>query len=218
MNLILILILLVWRIHADTSLQLSTGIYSFVEEPYMSWVKANQHCKGEGGKLVEIDSEEENTALVEEINRRGFTDRHMHFWIGLTDRRIEGDWRLESAGSEPSYLNWHRGQPSHNYATRGNQDCARLRIGPKPSWKDTWSDVGCNTVRVQNPNYPYFTLHALCEFDPSKVSPSTESPLTETSPLYGTTTESNTTEANTTEYATEGTTNAGDSIIIKMTK
>ena len=52
----------------------------------MSWFDANEHCKNEGGKLVEIDSEEENTALVEEITRRGYKDKNMNFWIGLTDR------------------------------------------------------------------------------------------------------------------------------------
>ena len=38
----------------------------------MTWFKAKDHCEREGGKLVEIDSEEENTALVDEINRRGY--------------------------------------------------------------------------------------------------------------------------------------------------
>ena len=52
----------------------------------MNWFSANKYCKKEGAKLVEIDSEEENTALVEEINRRGYKDKNMNFWIGLTDR------------------------------------------------------------------------------------------------------------------------------------
>ena len=52
----------------------------------MSWFLANEHCKKEGGKLVEIDSEEENTALIKEINRRRYKDKNMNFWIGLTDR------------------------------------------------------------------------------------------------------------------------------------
>ena len=38
----------------------------------MNWIEAKEHCEREGGKLVEIDSEEENTALVDEINRRGY--------------------------------------------------------------------------------------------------------------------------------------------------
>ena len=41
-------------------------VISFVE-PKMNWFEADDYCKGEGGKLVEIESEEENTALVEVI-------------------------------------------------------------------------------------------------------------------------------------------------------
>ena len=76
----------------------------------MSWSDAKEHCAGEGGKLVEIDSEEENTALVEEIIRRGYKDRHMHFWIGLNELKRDGDWRLASNGLKPSYQNWHEGE------------------------------------------------------------------------------------------------------------
>ena len=42
------------------------------EEGKMTWYAAKDRCKAKGGKLVEIDSEEENTALVDEINRRGY--------------------------------------------------------------------------------------------------------------------------------------------------
>ena len=77
----------------------------------MSWFAANAHCKRIGGKLVEIDSKEENAALVEEINKRGFTG--INFWMGLTDLESEGDWRLASNGLEPQYENWHEGQPNN---------------------------------------------------------------------------------------------------------
>ena len=38
----------------------------------MTWSEAKNLCKTKGGKLVEIDSEEENTALVDEIKRKGY--------------------------------------------------------------------------------------------------------------------------------------------------
>ena len=38
----------------------------------MTWYAAKDRCKAKGGKLVEIDSEEENTFLVLEINRKGY--------------------------------------------------------------------------------------------------------------------------------------------------
>ena len=134
----------------------------------MSWFAAKKHCEGIGGKLVEIDSEEENTALVEEINRR----RGDSFWIGLTDLEKEGDWRLASNGLKPSYLNWHEGEPEEG----GNEHCARLRIGNTSSWKDMWSDVDCNVHQIIQGTFPappqLVSLHALCEFDPSKENPS----------------------------------------------
>ena len=41
----------------------------------MTWFAAKYHCERKGGKLVEIDSEEENTALVDEINRKGYDNK-----------------------------------------------------------------------------------------------------------------------------------------------
>ena len=63
----------------------------------MNWWAANSYCKSGGEKLVEIDSEKENTALVEEINKRGYADRGMNFWIGLTNQGNEGTWWLASS-------------------------------------------------------------------------------------------------------------------------
>ena len=141
----------------------------------MSWFEADEHCNGEGVKLVEIDSEEENTALVDEIHRRGY--ENMHFWIGLNELESDGDWRLASSGSKPSYLNWHEGEPNEG----GNEHCARLRIGPKSSWKDTWSDVNCYVHQIIQGTHPLVSMHALCEFDPSTENPSTVDASTEDS-------------------------------------
>ena len=132
----------------------------------MTWFEAKDHCRGEGGMLVEINSEEENAALVEESNRRGYNK--MHFWIGLSDVDNEGDWRHASNGLEPSYLNWDvdDGQPNNK---GDNEGCARLRIGPEYAAKDMWSDTRCDKAQ----NNPY-SLHALCEFDQSEQRFSTE--------------------------------------------
>ena len=67
---------------------------------------------------MEIDSEEENTALAEKINNRGYTDKNMNFWIGLTDVDNEGIWKLASDNSIATYLNWGDGQPNNLRAMR----------------------------------------------------------------------------------------------------
>ena len=128
----------------------------------MTWFEAKDHCKTEGGNLVEIDSKKENTALVEDIKRRGFSDRL--FWMGLTDRGSEDDWILETNGSEPSYLNWGGGEPDGGQ----EENCAVI-------WNDedfwgTWSDVPCDMDDTSVWNYTK-SMHALCEFQESGDCP-----------------------------------------------
>ena len=134
----------------------------------MNWFKAKDHCEAEGGKLVEIDSPEENAALAEEIENRGLTDRN--FWIGLTDRASEGDWRLASSGLEPSFKNWGLGEP--NNAMGLNEDCAQFSMYYLSKTK--WMDIDCNKDTT---TFTRRSLHPLCEFEFEK-SP-TRSPLSE---------------------------------------
>ena len=49
-------------------------------------------------KLLEIDSSKENKEIWKEIKKRGFKWQKKQFWLGLTDRRREGQWVYESTG------------------------------------------------------------------------------------------------------------------------
>ena len=138
----------------------------------MSWFAANNYCKSVGAKLVEINSEEENAAIVGEIERGGYKDRRMYFWLGLTDLDDERTWKLASNGEEADYLNWDTSYPQapepNNHG--GNEHCAHMRTGPCTSWKDTWADLDCNTSLVtitctdMGSRPVDYTKHALCEF------------------------------------------------------
>ena len=166
----------------STVLSLKCTFISF-EGDAMNWWAANRRCKSKGGKLVEIDSEKENTALVEEINKRGYTGKN--FWIGLTNWGSWGVWWLAASGLKPSYLKWHDDQPDG-----GAYHCARVRIGPYSNWKDTWSDINCqwthvtidyNTYDWNGKAIPHThtnSMHALCEFSQTTVS-SAEDPSTD---------------------------------------
>ena len=45
---------------------------------------------------MEIESSRENKDISKEIRGRGFNQQRKQFWLGLTDRRREGQWVYES--------------------------------------------------------------------------------------------------------------------------
>ena len=145
----------------------------------MTWSAAINYCKSRGAMLVEIDSEDENAAIVAEINRRGYKDKY--FWIGLTDKNKEGTWKLASNGENATYLNWDGSYGSNpepnNY--NGNEDCAHIRSGGCPDWDHSaWADLDCSETRVKitcsfKPDV-YFSMNALCEFKGTRLTDSSQ--------------------------------------------
>ena len=163
----------------------------------MTWFAANNSCRELGGKLVEIDSEEEERALVTEINRRGYTEANINFWMGFTDLDVEGDWLLESNGLKPDYTNWAEDQPDDLWKPA---DCARLRTGRFKAWQwskgwydfswSGWSDIPCEKKFVQNNGYPEVFLQALCELYPLTSSSTEATTVTEATTTVETATQS----------------------------
>ena len=108
-----------------------------------NWEEAQQFCSSNDAKVVEIDSFEENTALVEEMEKRGFVQRKMSFWLGLTDKVSEGSFVLESTGLAPSFTNWATNEPNN---LNGTEDCSEIIAG---SWGENtthgkWNDNSCS--------------------------------------------------------------------------
>jgi len=130
--------------------QLSTGCYRFHESP-MTQSEAKKFCEEEQevpARLVEIDSMEENRAIVAEIQERDFFSRKIEFWLGITDRHSEGHWVLESTGKSVVFTNWDSGEPNNGNGNRGSENCVNINtwwIHQDPSgslWK--WNDLDCN--------------------------------------------------------------------------
>jgi len=128
--------------------QLSTGCYRFHESPSLTQSEAKKFCEEEQqvpAHLVEIDSAEENRAVLAEIQRRNFGT---YFWLGITDRHSEGDWVLESTGKRVVFTDWNSGEPN-NAGASGSENCAFINDEYK------WNDCKCEQAT------PWLT--AICE-------------------------------------------------------
>ena len=80
-----VLHIIIWK-HPEAKLCVK-AIFRFIDEP-MNWYAADQHCRRLGGLLVEIDTPEENEAIMEEMRKGGFPKKKKQFWMGLTDREV----------------------------------------------------------------------------------------------------------------------------------
>ena len=129
-------------------------IYVRFEDRPMNWWRAKRYCQRLGAKMVEIDSAEENRAIVNEIRRRGFHRQRKQFWLGLTDRRREGQWVYESTLRRPRFENWDSWQPDDGGWWFAGEDCAYIKTNTK------WNDWYCNQNRFRS-----WTFNALCEKD-----------------------------------------------------
>ena len=74
-----------YRFDVFCVLALMTLLPRFVERA-MSWFAAKNYCKDLGAKLVEINSEEENAAIVAEIERGGYKEKSMYILLDWFDR------------------------------------------------------------------------------------------------------------------------------------
>jgi len=134
--------------------QLSTGCYRF-HESQMTQSEAKKFCEEEQqvpARLVEIDSAEENRAIVAEMQRRNSFSRKINFWLGITDRHSEGQWLLESTFKSVVFTDWRSGEPDNVGISGRSADCAFVNELEK------WNDADCNGKPING-----WMRTALCE-------------------------------------------------------
>ena len=120
----------------------------------MTKSEAKKFCEEEQevpARLVEIDSAEENRAIVAEIQRRNFLSRKINFWLGITDRHSEGDWVLESTGKSVVFTDWNFGEPN-NWGS--GENCAHTWVAFE------WMDSKCSDKTMKD---GWWMRTALCE-------------------------------------------------------
>ncbi len=83
------------------------------------WQTAQNQAAAVGANLASITSATENAAVLAASNAAGYASGG--FWIGYTDRAIEGTWVWED-GNTSNFTNWNPGEPN-------NSNCAGSTIG-----------------------------------------------------------------------------------------
>lgn len=96
-----------------------------------TWAEAEAFCEAQGGHLITITSEEENSKITEWINGAGLYNDW--YWTGLLDAAQTDHWQWVN-GEEFSYYNWADGQPDH--VIRGSETEHYGRISPTGAWYD----------------------------------------------------------------------------------
>ena len=98
---------------------------------------ARNFCENElevPAHLVEINTEEENDAILCELDRLGHSSGQsgVSYWIGITDRHTEGKWELESNGQSVIFTNWDQTEPNNHEKAdgkcHGSTACLRARL------------------------------------------------------------------------------------------
>ncbi|MBW4464061.1 MAG: DUF4347 domain-containing protein [Pegethrix bostrychoides GSE-TBD4-15B] len=92
----------------------------------LTWEQAQAEAQRQGGHLVTLNSAAEETWL-----KQTFSGTE-GLWIGINDRRIEGQFEWGS-GEAVTYSNWAAGEPN-NY--KGNEDFGMMNFGSSHRWND----------------------------------------------------------------------------------
>ena len=114
-------------------------------------------CVEQGLSLVQIDSQEENDALVNEVKQLYEMGPSLHqpaFWTGGSDAEVEGEWIWVGSGAAfwsgdengaavgDAFEHWGEGQP--NQANRRDEDCVVVYLTTDVDGAvGTWNDLPC---------------------------------------------------------------------------
>lgn len=100
-------------------------------DPGLNWIEAEAQANSLGGHLVAINSAEENDLL---LTLFGGVEP---FWIGLTDRDIEGVY-VWTNGDPLTYSSWAPGEPNNS----GDEDYVNTNDAHGPGlWNDGHYDT-----------------------------------------------------------------------------
>ncbi|XP_043566981.1 C-type lectin domain family 19 member A [Chiloscyllium plagiosum] len=112
-----------------------------------SWAEADLYCAEfsngfRSAKLASIHSWEENVFVYDLVNSR-VPGIPTDIWIGLHDRRMEGDFEWTD-GTTYDYNYWDRNQPDDGtHLTEEEEDCGQIWFRQSSALR-SWNDNRCS--------------------------------------------------------------------------
>ncbi|KAF4523828.1 hypothetical protein B566_EDAN008063 [Ephemera danica] len=89
-------------------INLGDGFYYFESNVKANWHGAYEFCRNIGLHLAAVETEEENTLIVDYIGTIGYTD----YWIGGSDLATSNVFVWSATGERLSFTYWHDGEPN----------------------------------------------------------------------------------------------------------
>lgn len=101
-----------------------------------NWVDAERDCEADGGHLIVIDDEAENTwlAQIAALSLTNQKSSHQLAWLGLGDHAVEGEFSWVT-GAPLALSFWFSGEPN---SLNKAEDCGEMRAS------GAWNDDRCN--------------------------------------------------------------------------
>ena len=106
----------------------------YLAQEWLSWSEAKDLATELGGYLLTINSEAENTWVVNNIGEDYKWDE---YWLGLNDISEEGTFVWDN-GSESTYSNWFQGEPNNG----GDEDVVAFN-----AYEGKWNDLPAHDGR-----------------------------------------------------------------------
>ncbi|XP_037370299.1 C-type lectin domain family 4 member E [Talpa occidentalis] len=114
----------------------------------LTWTLSVKNCSDMGAHLVIINTQEEQEFLFHT------KPKGKEFYIGLTDRIVESQWKWVDGTHLNQFLSfWDAGEPN-NIATV--EDCVTIRDSSNP--RKNWNDVPC-----------FFNMFRICEMPQANI-------------------------------------------------
>nr|XP_034331174.1 C-type mannose receptor 2 [Crassostrea gigas] len=124
----------------------SNTCYRIVDHLFLNWTAAEDFCQKDGAHLISLRTENQTNFISEQLKINYIHTNLTEYWIGLSDREVEGAFRWVD-GQSVGFSNWGDNQPNNrdvNCVSNGTfeADCTVIRKNGR------WADDCCGDSKA----------------------------------------------------------------------